>query len=87
MTQTPLPNRLERENKDAIDRLGERASYLTPEALWEQAVRSGDGTVGPGGVLVVSTGKYTGRSPKDKFIVREPSSEGRYMVGAGQSLH
>ena len=81
MTQTPLSNRLDRENRDAIERLSERASYLTPEALWEQAARSGDGTVGPGGVLVVSTGKYTGRSPKDKFIVREPSSEGDIWWG------
>ena len=81
MTQTPLPNRLERENRDAIDRLSERASLLTPEALWEQAVRNGEGTVGPGGVLVVNTGKYTGRSPKDKFIVREPSSEGDIWWG------
>ena len=81
MTQTPLPNRLERENRDAIDRLSERASYLNPEALWEQAVRNGEGTVGPGGVLVVNTGKYTGRSPKDKFIVREPSSEGDIWWG------
>ena len=81
MTQTPLSNRLERKNKVAIDRLSERASYLTPEALWEQAVRNGEGTVGPGGVLVVNTGKYTGRSPKDKFIVREPSSEGDIWWG------
>ena len=75
MTQTPLPDRLQQENRDAINRLSERASYLSPEALWEDAVRNEEGVVGQGGVLVVSTGKYTGRSPKDKFIVREPSSE------------
>jgi phosphoenolpyruvate carboxykinase (ATP) len=31
--------------------------------------------LGPAGQLVVETGKHTGRSPKDKFFVREPGSE------------
>ena len=43
MTQTPLPNRLERENKDAIDRLGELASYLTPRLCGSRPCEVGMG--------------------------------------------
>jgi len=42
--------------------------------LVEQAVRLGEGEFSDQGALVFKTGKYTGRSPKDKFIVREPNS-------------
>ncbi len=48
---------------------------LPAPALYEQAVRRGEGVVAHLGPLCVNTGKYTGRSPNDKFVVREPSSE------------
>jgi phosphoenolpyruvate carboxykinase (ATP) len=48
---------------------------LLEPALIEAALRRGEGRLGKGGTLLVSTGKFTGRSPKDKFVVRTPEVE------------
>ncbi|MCL5777617.1 phosphoenolpyruvate carboxykinase [Limibaculum sp. FT325] len=48
---------------------------LREAALVEAAVRRGEGELGIGGVFLCNTGKHTGRSPRDKFVVREPSVE------------
>lgn len=48
---------------------------LDAPALYEHAVRRREGWITEGGPLLVHTGQFTGRSPQDKFIVREPSSE------------
>ncbi|MEM6465145.1 MAG: phosphoenolpyruvate carboxykinase [Pseudomonadota bacterium] len=53
-----------------------KAYYNLNEAgLMTAAVARGEGEIGQGGTFLVSTGKHTGRSPKDKFVVREPSVE------------
>ncbi len=44
-------------------------------ALYEEAVRRREGSIAHRGPFIVRTGQYTGRSPNDKFIVREASSE------------
>src|SRR5262249_31487458 len=54
---------------------------LATPALYEHAIRRGEGVLAEGGPLVVATGPHTGRSPDDKFVVREPGSEGRIWWG------
>ena len=48
---------------------------LSVPALYEEAVRRREGLMAADGPLVCRTGQHTGRSPNDKFIVREATSE------------
>jgi phosphoenolpyruvate carboxykinase (ATP) len=52
----------------------------TPQ-LYTDALARGEGRIAEGGPLAVDTGKHTGRSPKDKFVVKEPGSEERIWWG------
>ena len=45
--------------------------------LYEHAIARGEARLAESGPLVVDTGLHTGRSPRDKFVVREPGSEDR----------
>ena len=47
----------------------------TPEQLIQQTVALGQGTVSDTGALVISTGAFTGRSPQDKFVVRNADTD------------
>ena len=65
-------------NTYGIEKLGivnAKAVYrnLKPSQLTEHALRRGEGTLSNTGALVVKTGKYTGRSANDKFIVDTPA--------------
>ncbi len=53
----------------------------TVAMLYTHALARNEGVLAEGGPLVVDTGIHTGRSPKDKFIVREPGSEDRIWWG------
>jgi len=54
---------------------------LTP-TLYEATIRRAAGRIGEGGALVVDTTPYTGRSPKDKFVVRDETTESQVAWGA-----
>jgi phosphoenolpyruvate carboxykinase (ATP) len=49
--------------------------------LYEMAVNRDEGLIAASGPFVVNTLPYSGRSPGDKFIVREPASEGKIWWG------
>ncbi|MDG1340253.1 MAG: phosphoenolpyruvate carboxykinase [Paracoccaceae bacterium] len=53
-----------------IKGLGQVYYNLMEPALIQEALMAGEGTLGNGGAFLVTTGKFTGRSPKDKHIVR-----------------
>ena len=56
---------------------------LSVAELYEHAVRRGEATVVATGALTAETGQHTGRSPKDKFFVEEPTSKEKIWWHAG----
>lgn len=48
---------------------------LSPEELVQHTIRLGQGTLNDTGALVISTGEFTGRAPKDKFTVKDEITE------------
>jgi phosphoenolpyruvate carboxykinase (ATP) len=64
-----------------------RHANLSPAELYEHAIRRAEGQLAANGPLVVRTGKHTGRSPKDKFIVDEPDAhDGVWWGGFNQPI-
>ncbi|WP_429931411.1 phosphoenolpyruvate carboxykinase [Agrobacterium vitis] len=50
---------------------------LLPAALYEHAIRNGEAVLTADGALLAETGQHTGRSPKDKFILRDANTDGQ----------
>ena len=48
---------------------------LSAPRLYEEATRRGEAQLGQGGSLVAVTGSHTGRSPNDRFVVKEDETE------------
>lgn len=55
---------------------------LSPAQLVERAISRNEATLTEQGALCATTGKYTGRSPKDKYIVDEPSVHDQIAWGS-----
>ena len=54
--------------------LGEVHYNYNEPKLIQEALLKGEGTLGKGGALLVNTGTHTGRSPNDKFIVKDENT-------------
>jgi phosphoenolpyruvate carboxykinase (ATP) len=74
MAITATPRGLE---GHGLDPEGRVFWHPTTSMLYSHALAAGDARLAEGGPLVVDTGRHTGRSPKDKFVVREPGCEER----------
>ncbi len=55
---------------------------LSVPKLVEKVLNRGEGVISSTGAIKVETGKYTGRSPKDKYIVEEAASKDKIDWGA-----
>ncbi len=76
-TEVERPRGLEREGIRS-----DRVKWnLSTAALYEEAIRRQEGLIAAEGPIACRTGQHTGRSPNDKFVVREPSSEAQIAWG------
>ncbi|MEL6539355.1 MAG: phosphoenolpyruvate carboxykinase (ATP) [Bacteroidota bacterium] len=64
-----------------LEYLGACHWQLPPAALVEEALRNHEGVLSSTGALVCSTGKFTGRSPRDKFIVQDSETHDKVWWG------
>jgi phosphoenolpyruvate carboxykinase (ATP) len=80
MTATELPGHVTL-SEHGIDASAPVYRNPTTALLYTHALERRDGKLAEGGPLAVDTGKFTGRSPKDKFLVEEDSSQDRIWWG------
>ena len=59
----------------AKSEVGIERRNLSSAALYEHAIRRDEAAIVSTGALTAETGRHTGRSPKDKFFVKEPTSQ------------
>ena len=64
-----------------IEHAGTVHWHLPVARLYEEAIRRDEAILAPEGPLLADTGVHTGRSPKAKFFVEEPSSQGDIWWG------
>jgi len=68
-------------NTIGLRNLGNQFWNLTPSELVEDTIINGQGVLTDTGALAVETGEFTGRSPKDRFIVLDEKTENAVWWG------
>src|SRR5512134_2529680 len=68
-------------SEHGLEPVGEVYWNPTTSLLYNHSLRRDEGRITEGGPLAVDTGEHTGRSPNDKFVVREPGSADRIWWG------
>jgi phosphoenolpyruvate carboxykinase (ATP) len=68
------PDLLHRLQPLGISQAGAVCLNLSPAALVAEALKNGEGVLTDTGALMADTGRFTGRSPKDRFIVRDQTT-------------
>lgn len=68
-------------SKVGLGKVGEIYWNLEPAELVEQAIINGQGVLADSGALAIDTGEFTGRSPKDKFCVKDAKTENTVWWG------
>ncbi len=69
-----------------LSNLGEIHWNYSVEKLYEHAIQNKEGSIVNGGPFAVSTGKFTGRSPNDKFIVKDEITADKVNWGPNAPL-
>jgi len=75
MQETGLRNPAQGIETNGLKTSGAVFFNLMEPQLCEEAIRRGEARLSAHGALVAQTGQHTGRSPKDKFIVRDAGTE------------
>ncbi|NVK63954.1 MAG: phosphoenolpyruvate carboxykinase (ATP), partial [Flavobacteriales bacterium] len=64
-----------------LNNLGNQFWNLSPSELMEDTILNGQGVLTETGAIAIETGEFTGRSPKDRFIVRDEKTENAVWWG------
>ena len=64
-----------------LNRVSKIHRNLNVDNLIDEILKNNEGVISSTGAPIVDTGKFTGRSPKDKYIVDEPSSNSQIWWG------
>ncbi|MGB1384192.1 MAG: phosphoenolpyruvate carboxykinase (ATP) [Flavobacteriales bacterium] len=75
---TPFDARLDAVGLEGV---GRAHWNLPPAKLILQTLLRGEGVLSDQGALAIETGSYTGRSPKDRFLVQDNSTQGKVDWG------
>ena len=86
MKQTGVFNSAFGVEKFGISKAASVAYNLEAPALYEQSLSRKEAVLATGGAIVAETGVHTGRSPKDKFTVRDANVEKDVWWGINQAM-